>query len=304
MKTQTFIAILWNIIYWGSLLFGSVLNQFFTRYWQSGHFKVWDRVKHTIKGLFIRIVAGAIAIGVVFVLVFVVLQVRDVSGIKAVALILSNVINMLQLVALLAYGLFNLPIYLWKYADNKQSLYNELEKAETVRMEYRTAFADFLTVVSQCRNLVANHRTGSNTEYMDILEGELPKKDLEGHAIASNSHFTLEGLSPGQDVSEDYIANVRYQFRVAYFLYKRKKSRWMSLFDKVNSLIEQPVTYEEKYLTKDLTELDDLPVLDQMALRPKANEKKEIWTFRIASMLSLIYCLFVLATEATVIFDP
>lgn len=34
-------------------------------------------------------------------------------------MIISNVINMLQLVVLLAYGLFNLPIYLWKFADNK-----------------------------------------------------------------------------------------------------------------------------------------------------------------------------------------
>jgi hypothetical protein len=40
---------MWNIIYWGSVLFGSVLNQFFTKYWQMGHFTVCDRVKHTIK---------------------------------------------------------------------------------------------------------------------------------------------------------------------------------------------------------------------------------------------------------------
>ncbi len=40
---------MWNVIYWGSLLFGSVLSQFFTRYWQSGHFKVWDRTKQTLK---------------------------------------------------------------------------------------------------------------------------------------------------------------------------------------------------------------------------------------------------------------
>jgi hypothetical protein len=43
----------------------------------------------------IRIIAGGIAIVVMFVVVFVILKVRDVSGIKAVALILSNVINML-----------------------------------------------------------------------------------------------------------------------------------------------------------------------------------------------------------------
>lgn len=64
-------------------------------------------------------IAGGIAVVLMFVLVFVIIKVRDVSGIKAVALILSNVVNMLQLVILLAYGLLNLPIFLWKYADNK-----------------------------------------------------------------------------------------------------------------------------------------------------------------------------------------
>ena len=83
------------MIYWGGVLFGSVLNQFFSQYWKSGHFKVWDRVKQTLKSLIIRIIAGGIAIVVMFVIVFVILKVRDVSGIKAVALILSNVINML-----------------------------------------------------------------------------------------------------------------------------------------------------------------------------------------------------------------
>jgi len=41
-----------------------------------------------------------------------------------------------------------------------------------------------------------------------------------------------------------------------------------------------------------------------MILKPKPNDKKQITTFRIMSMLSLIYCLFVLTTEATVIYDP
>jgi hypothetical protein len=130
-----------------------------------------------------------------------------------VALILTNVINMLQLVVLLAYGLFNLPIFLWKYADKKQTLYQELERAETVRQEYRAAVADFYMIVSQCRNMITNHRTGANTAYMDILDSELPKKDLDGTVISHSSNFTLD-LLPGQDVTEDYIANVRYQFRV------------------------------------------------------------------------------------------
>ena len=118
-RSKYFIVGMWNVIYWGSMLFGSVLSQFFTRYWQSGHFRVWDRTKHTIKGLLVRIIALAIVGVILFFLVFVVLKVEDINGFKAVAMIISNVINMLKLVVLLAYGLFNLPIFLWKYADNK-----------------------------------------------------------------------------------------------------------------------------------------------------------------------------------------
>lgn len=44
--------------------------------------------------------------------------------------------------------------------------------------------------------------------------------------------------------------------------------------------------------------------MEDMALKPLANDKKKITTYRILSMLSLVFCLFFLATEATVIWDP
>jgi hypothetical protein len=175
-------------------------------------------------------------------------------------------------VVLLAYGLFNLPIFLWKYADNKQALYNELERADEIRKEYRTAMSDFHTVVSQCRNMIAHHRTGANTEYMDILENELPEKDLDGVVISYSSHFKLD-LEDSANVNADYIANVRNQFRIQYFLYKRKKSRWNETFDSIIKVIEEP-KIEKSYLERDLDKLDELPVLEEMALRPKPNDKK------------------------------
>lgn len=52
------------------------------------------------------------------------------NGVKAAALIMLNVYSMLVLVVLLAYGLFNLPVFLWKYADNENKLYTLLESAE------------------------------------------------------------------------------------------------------------------------------------------------------------------------------
>jgi hypothetical protein len=52
--------------------------------------------------------------------------------------------------------------------------------ADTIRSDYRAAMAEFYMIVSQCRNMIASHRNAQNTAYMDILEQELPEKDLEG----------------------------------------------------------------------------------------------------------------------------
>ena len=42
---------------------------------------------------------------------------------------LGNIYNMVFMVALLGYGLFNLPVFFWKYADNSATLYAQLEIA-------------------------------------------------------------------------------------------------------------------------------------------------------------------------------
>jgi hypothetical protein len=48
-ETET--GVLWNIVYWGSLVSGTVFSTFFTRYWQSGHFSITRRVIHALKVL-------------------------------------------------------------------------------------------------------------------------------------------------------------------------------------------------------------------------------------------------------------
>ena len=93
------------------------------------------------------IIAAVIIFGILAVVVFVWLQ-PNISGLKSIAMIMSSCYNMLVLVALMGYGLFNLPIFLWKYQDNKESLYAELEQAEQVRKDYRSSMADFYMIVS------------------------------------------------------------------------------------------------------------------------------------------------------------
>ena len=101
------------------------------------------------------IILGVLGV-LLFFLVFTVFKIKNenINEVKAVAMIISNVVNMLQLVVLLAYGLFNMPIYLWKCADNKQILYNELAKAYRTKREFREALNEYRTIISQCWDFI------------------------------------------------------------------------------------------------------------------------------------------------------
>jgi len=35
---------------------------------------------------------------------------------------------------------------------------------------------------------------------------------------------------------------------LAFFMYKRKKAKWLTVFNKVESLIEKPVNYSESHI--------------------------------------------------------
>lgn len=94
------------------------------------------------------IIAGVIALAIFGSIAYFAIGLDGINGIKAALLIMANVYSMLFLVILLAYGLFNLPLYLWKYGDNQHNLYKELETADDIRKQYRAALVDFHTKVS------------------------------------------------------------------------------------------------------------------------------------------------------------
>jgi hypothetical protein len=146
---------------------------------------------------------------------------------------------MFVLTLLLGYGLFFLPLNLWKRSDNQAILYKELETAHQVFREYREALTEFHTITSQIKNLCSNHRTGENTRFLDIMLDEIPEKDLEGQQIAHSQYFHLD-IKEGRAINEDFLAEIRYKFKLTFFLYKRKKARWRTLFNKVDAIIEKP----------------------------------------------------------------
>ena len=136
---------------------------------------------------------------------------------------------------------------------------------------------------------------------MEILEKELPQKDLEGQTIGVSKNFTLD-LKKGQDVTQDFIAEQRNRFNIAYFLYKRKKSRWLTLNETINTLIILPLpeTIEEKYLKQPI---NSNCKIDDMLLKPLPNNMAKLVMSRILSVICFLVCLLVIATEATSLFD-
>jgi hypothetical protein len=66
----------------------------------------------------------------------------------------------------------------------------------------------------------------------------------------------------------------------------------------VNSLVETPIQYEEAYLKKNPKDCR----LEDMALKPKANETKKLVALRMLSVLCFIACILVIITQATALF--
>jgi len=72
------------------------------------------------------IIVGAVVFGILVGIVYGFKLNSQVDGIKSVIMIMISLKDMITLSALMAYGLWNLPIYLWKCQDHKETLYEQL----------------------------------------------------------------------------------------------------------------------------------------------------------------------------------
>ena len=112
-----------------------------------------------------------------------------------------------------------------------------------------------------------------------------------------SKNFNLD-IKSSALVTEDFIADVRNKFNIAFFLYKRKKSRWVTLYATVKSLTEQPVEFEDAYLKKNISACK----VDTMVIKPQPNDMKNLILYRGLSILCFIVCLLVILTQATSLF--
>lgn len=109
---------LWSVVYWGTVITGSILMQFYKIFWASGRFSMKSKIKFAIKTLVIKIVVGAIVLAASGYLLVKFYGESVIGTVQATVLIISNVYGMSLLVTLLAHGLIKLPIFVWKMGDN------------------------------------------------------------------------------------------------------------------------------------------------------------------------------------------
>ena len=139
---------------------------------------------------------------------------------------------------------------------------------------------------------------------MNQLEEELPHKDLQGVNIVKSKYLKFDDLKPETKITENYIALKRYQLKLAFFHYKRKKARWLTLYNKIDKIVEKPFKeYEESYTKRKIEDTDQNFSLEEMVLRPTKSSTKLLIFYRILSGLSILLCLLILVTEATIIYD-
>lgn len=249
MKLNDLMDVCWNVVYWGGFLMGSFVVPFFQGYWTAGHFSAQSRAKFSLLRM-ARLSVIALAVFVTFVIAGCWLFDQKFTAVaKNSILIMSNLYGMVVLVALLSYGLTALPYSLWHQRDSKSVLYESLADADEIYRAYRDARVDFHTEVSLCRNLIAGHTNGFNKQFMDILEAEIPSEDLDGDTIHTSKAFMVD-VKKGRDVDESFIAERRNSLKIKFFLYKRKKARWQSVFGTISDLTVEPKSIEQAYLTR------------------------------------------------------
>ena len=152
-QMHTTMTVLWLIVYWGTIITGSVFMQFFKIYWASGRFTIKSKVKFVFKRLLIKLLVMVIVLGIIGALLVHFLKDSVLESVQAATLILVNLYGMVLLVLLLAHGLIKLPIVLWKKSDNQYTLISLLNRADQRRRAYRDALIEYHEQISICKSM-------------------------------------------------------------------------------------------------------------------------------------------------------
>jgi hypothetical protein len=175
--------VLWMLVFWSTVLTGTVLMQFYNYYWSSGQFSRWGKAKfalNRIKVLAILAILGLIIFAGILLYFF---EHTIVYQLINAAMIGNYTYSMVVLVLLLSHGLSKMPFYLWRSNTTYYGLLNDLERADAVKRAYKESKLEYHEVMTICRITAEKHADPYNTRYLDKLLDEIPTVDLDGNKV-------------------------------------------------------------------------------------------------------------------------
>lgn len=224
--------LIWNILYWGNITCGTVLNRFFQRYWRTGNFTVTKRICEALRYLTVDIIAIVAILGLAILVCTFLFGIKGMPIFKSAVLMLNHVYGMLILTWLLGYGMFHLPLHFFSKSYLSYYFYKNVAKAAGIYRAYRNSQIELYRHCNACRNAVAMIRREGAFEKLatqiKILEDSIPEKYDDGIEIKGNRHIQEFVMNPNMSINERTLGRCRFKLVVAYYQYKRKKARWVA----------------------------------------------------------------------------
>lgn len=231
---------------------------------------------------------------------------ETLESVKAGILVLSNLYGQLVMVILLSYGLFRVPVFLWRRADKKGILMDRLRHADIYYRKYRDATLELHKQVSICRNLAEKYQDVGNRQFFKQLLAELPDSlGPEEDKIVTNKDMYMV-VKKGQVVGEDFIAQIRMQFKQSYFQYKRRRARWISCYESALNSAQRPIDISDGHYAERIITGSEINRFNEsnMKIKPLPNRMLVTFWFRFCALICLVFCVIVIITQSTLLLGP
>lgn len=227
--------IAWIVIYWLSIIFGSIITNFQTYYWMQGYSTVGKNILGAFKKILLML-AIVVGLGAV-VLIYLIIKL-GFSQFKNIVMNLVDILNLIYtfifLIVLLGFGIVEVPLYFLLYTDTdtkvKQYLNKLIETHEETLSSINIYNIDKEILEDCCKNVLKKQGHPVFRYAKDILS------QLEGMKIETNELFPKDSkyealVKKPDDFYEDNLADIYIQVKEDFFLATKNFRLFMKTFN-------------------------------------------------------------------------
>ena len=221
--------VLWNVFYWTAFSLTWLIVPLQQSYVEAGNFSVAGKIKTSLKenALFYTAMGAVFAVFLIYIMATKHLYGSDLAGFAIAA---SNAWGLFVLVALLGYGLVEVPRKLWHAPDYARGLRLAEFQADALLTTIEDAKTELVTVVATIKNLeeLIPRHFASLTPFYDILVAAAP---LEYEA-RMQLHLDDEDTAVSMDeISRSYLAALHGRLKRASRNLRTSEAQFEDLMD-------------------------------------------------------------------------